>query len=104
MAEFVRVGALGLFRPGVARECEVGGKRLLVVNANGTLYAVSNVCPHVSLPLIGGYIDEAAIVCPFHGSSFKLATGEGVDGPAHGDAIDVFAVRVEGDDVLVAID
>jgi 3-phenylpropionate/trans-cinnamate dioxygenase ferredoxin component len=102
MAEFVKVGSLSQFQPGVVNECEVDGRRILVVNAGGTVHAVGNVCPHVSLPLVGGHIDGDAIVCPFHGSAFKLATGEGVEGPATGDSIDVYAVRVEGDDVLIA--
>jgi 3-phenylpropionate/trans-cinnamate dioxygenase ferredoxin component len=104
VAEFVRAGSLSQFPSGTLGECEVAGRRVLIVNAGGNLHAVGNVCPHVSLPLIGGYIDDDAIVCPFHGSSFSLATGEGVEGPAAGDSIDVYAVRVQGDDVQVCLD
>jgi nitrite reductase (NADH) small subunit len=103
MAEFVKVGSLSQFAPGGVNECEVGGRRVLVVNLDGTLHAVSNVCPHVSLPLGGGFVSGNTIVCPFHGSAFELATGACVEGPAAGDALDVYEIRVEGDYVLVAV-
>jgi nitrite reductase/ring-hydroxylating ferredoxin subunit len=103
MAEFVKVGSLSQFAPGVVEECKVGGRRVLVVNLDGTLYAVSNVCPHVSLPLSGGFLSGNTIVCPFHGSAFDLATGGCVEGPAAGDSLEVYEIRVEGDDVFVAV-
>jgi nitrite reductase/ring-hydroxylating ferredoxin subunit len=104
VTEFTSIGSLSQFQPGALTEMEAGGKRLLVVSAGGTLYALSSVCPHSALPLSGGWLDGGSLVCPFHGSAFQLATGEGVQGPATGDAIEVNEVRVEGDDVLVAID
>ncbi len=102
MAEFVKVGSLSQFQAGAVIECEVAGKRVVVVNLDGTFHAVSNVCPHVSLPMGAGFVTGDTIVCPFHGSVFKLATGECVEGPAAGDSLDVYQVQVDGDDVLIA--
>ena len=101
MAEFVKAGSLSQFQPGAANGCEAGGRRVVVVNAGGTLHAVSNVCPHVSLPLGGGFVGADTIVCPFHGSVFKLETGECIEGPAAGDSLEVYEVQVAGDDVLI---
>ena len=103
MPNFVKAGVVSQFQPGVVNECEVDGRRVIVVNLGGTLHAVSNVCPHVSLPLGGGFVADDTIVCPFHGSVFKLATGECTGGPAAGDSLDVYEVRVEGEDVLIAL-
>jgi nitrite reductase/ring-hydroxylating ferredoxin subunit len=103
MAEFVRAGTLGEFAPGSVTEREVAGRRVVLVNLGGTLYAVSNLCPHVSLPLAGGFVVDDTLVCPFHGSTFELATGECIQGPAAGDALDTYEVRVEGNDVLIAV-
>jgi nitrite reductase/ring-hydroxylating ferredoxin subunit len=99
--EFVKVGSLSQFSPGVVYEGEISGKRVILVNLEGTLHAVSNTCPHVSLPLTGGSVSGDTIVCPFHGSAFTLATGECVEGPAQGDSLESYEVRVEGEDVLV---
>ena len=103
MSEFVKVGPLSQFQPDVVYEGEISGRRVILVNLNGTMHAVSNVCPHVSLPLTGGSISGATIVCPFHGSAFNLTTGECVEGPAVGDSLDTYEVRIEGDDVLIAV-
>ena len=101
MAEFVRIGSLREFAPGSVRGVDVDGARIVVVNHGGKLYALGNACTHVGLPMSGGYLHEDAIVCPFHGSFFKLEDGEAIGGPAT-DALPVYAVRVEGEDVLVA--
>ncbi len=101
MADFVKVGGLSQFSPGVVYEGEISGKRVILVNLDGTLHAVGNVCPHVSLPLTNGTVSGDNIVCPFHGSEFNLATGECVEGPAQGDSIESYEVRLEGEDVLV---
>jgi 3-phenylpropionate/trans-cinnamate dioxygenase ferredoxin subunit len=98
---FVKVGSLREFTPGSVRGVEVDGTRIVIANAGGRLYALSNACPHVGLPMSGGYLHESAIVCPFHGSFFKLDDGEPIGGPAT-DALEVYEVRVEGDDVLVS--
>ena len=101
MPEFVKVGSLSQFSPNVVYEGEISGKRVILVNLDGTLHAVSNVCPHVSLPLTAGSVSDSKLVCPFHGSAFDLATGACVEGPAEGDSLDSYEVRVEGEDVLV---
>jgi 3-phenylpropionate/trans-cinnamate dioxygenase ferredoxin subunit len=101
MAEFVKVGSLHEFTWGSVRGVEVAGTRVVIVNAGGRLYALSNACTHVGLPMAGGYLHDAAIVCPFHGSFFNLEDGEPSGGPAT-DALEVYEVRIEGNDVLVA--
>ncbi|MEA5535191.1 Rieske (2Fe-2S) protein [Crocosphaera sp. XPORK-15E] len=55
---------------------KVGNQNLLLLNHQGQLYAVSNTCPHLKLPMKKAKItDECAIVCPFHRSAFDLKTG-----------------------------
>jgi 3-phenylpropionate/trans-cinnamate dioxygenase ferredoxin subunit len=92
---------LSEFAPGSVRGVEVDGTRIVIANAGGRLFALSNACTHVGLPMSGGYLEAGAIVCPFHGSFFKLHDGEPIGGPAT-DTLDVYELRVEGDDVLVA--
>ncbi len=101
MAEFVKVGTLSEFGLGSIKGVDVDGVRVVIANAGGKLHALSNSCTHVGLPMAGGYLHEGAIVCPFHGSFFKLEDGSPIGGPAS-DALDVYEVRVEGKDVLVA--
>ena len=68
---------------------EAGGKkvvetpagRVLLAEVDGAVYAVSNKCTHLGLPLVGktallqGKIQDKCIVCPAHNTAFDLATG-----------------------------
>lgn len=61
---------------------EVAGQKVLLADVDGSVYAVSNKCSHLGLPLVGktamfqGAVKDKCIVCPAHGTAFDLATGE----------------------------
>lgn len=63
---------------------EVDGQRILVAESAGSIFAVSNKCPHLGLPLVGktallqGEVSNGCITCPAHASKFDLATGNPV--------------------------
>ncbi|HWI41292.1 MAG TPA: Rieske (2Fe-2S) protein [Verrucomicrobiae bacterium] len=79
------------------------GREVLLVNAGGTIHALENECPHQGSPLLGGMVKDAhTLTCPRHGYRFDLDTGACRDYPEY--TVKVFAVRVEGDQVLVALD
>jgi nitrite reductase (NADH) small subunit len=80
-------------------EAEVEGLGICLANVNGTLSALDNICPHRQGPLGQGWLEGEAVVCPWHSWTFSLKTGLS-EYPVH-ERVDVFAVRVEGEDVLV---
>ena len=46
----------------------------------GALFCVGNLCPHIGTPMSeGADVIGDVIVCPLHGSSFKVTTGELID-------------------------
>merc|ERR1712228_1030264 len=46
----------------------------------GKLFCVGNLCPHIGTPMSeGADVIGDVIVCPLHGSSFKVTTGELID-------------------------
>lgn len=56
---------------------KVADESILLINHQGQLYAVSNTCPHLKLPLTKGKITEdCALMCPFHHSEFDLKSGD----------------------------
>ena len=72
---------------------ERDGLPLAIFNAGGgRFYATGPTCPHEDGPLSEGWIEAGAVVCPWHGFDFDLATGRcNVD---HDLAVPVYAVRV----------
>ena len=102
MADFVRVASLSDVSPGAVMLVEVDGDQIALVNVDGELYAVADECSHEGCSLSEGDVDGPMLVCPCHGSDFDVTTGEPASPPAY-EPLATYAVRVEGDDVLVGI-
>jgi nitrite reductase (NADH) small subunit len=83
-------------------EAEVDGVGICLANVNGELSALDNVCPHRRGPLGQGWVEGDCVVCPWHSWTFHVKTGL-AEYPAH-ERVDVFPVRIEGEDVLVDIE
>jgi nitrite reductase/ring-hydroxylating ferredoxin subunit len=67
---------------GDRRTVEVGGVSLLLHRSEGTIHALDAVCSHMGGPLEKGKIENGCVICPWHGSTFRLADGTIVRGPA----------------------
>ena len=90
-----------------ALRVELADVDVAVVDFDGELYALQDVCSHADFPLTDGDVDEVdgapTIECALHGSCFDLRTGAPTNLPAN-KPVPVYPVRVEGDDVLVDVD
>jgi NAD(P)H-dependent nitrite reductase small subunit len=76
--------------------------QIALFRLNGTVYAISNICPHEMSPLLAsGAIDRDAltVTCPLHGWIFSIQTGEQI-GASGG--IPIYAVKIDGDEVWVS--
>ena len=82
--------------PGGTRCLEVDGVGLIVARGqDGRYYAVQRQCSHAALPLDGGRVRGASIVCPHHGARFDLKSGRVLGPPAYA-AIAAYPVRERG--------
>jgi nitrite reductase/ring-hydroxylating ferredoxin subunit/uncharacterized membrane protein len=61
---------------------EVAGVPVLVVRDRGELVALSDRCSHRGGALHEGEIDDGCVVCPLHGSRFRLRDGSVERGPS----------------------
>ena len=66
----------------------------------GTVHALSATCVHAGGPLDEGEIVDGCIRCPWHSSTYALADGRVIRGPAASDQ-PVWEVRVEEGRVYV---
>lgn len=53
-----------------------GGIEVLLCRHKLTVFGVAARCPHRDASMAEGTVDHGRIVCPFHGFSFDLLTGE----------------------------
>jgi nitrite reductase/ring-hydroxylating ferredoxin subunit len=60
---------------------QAGGVTVLLVRKEGRLYGLIDRCSHRGCPLHEGELKDDAVVCPCHGSTFRL-DGSLVKGPA----------------------
>ena len=104
MATDVTVAKVADIAPGTAKRVDVDGSRLCVVNIAGDFYVLGDECSHADYSLSEGDVweDEREIECPKHGSTFSLETGDPQTLPAT-QPVPTYAVRVDGDDVVVTI-
>ena len=58
------------------------GTAVMVVQRQGTLFALSDQCSHLGGPLHEGTVTDATITCPLHESVFALRDGALIHGPA----------------------
>lgn len=100
----VSIGSLGDFAEGTPTFAEAGGERLCVVRVGDRVHVVCDDCPHAEASLSEGdfLADDLAIECPLHGSAFNLESGD-PDAPPATEAVRVFPVVIDGDDVLVEV-
>lgn len=102
MPEFTKAARLEEIPPGTIKHFEIKGVEIALINLNGTLYAISDVCTHKYCLLSDGYIEGENITCPCHLSVFEIKTGKVLEPPALED-VAAYKVRIRGNDIEVEV-
>jgi 3-phenylpropionate/trans-cinnamate dioxygenase ferredoxin subunit len=85
-----------------AHGVEVNGVPVALIRTGGELFALHDVCSHEEVPLSEGDIYDHTVECWLHGSCFDLRTGQPT-GPPATEPVATYPVRVQGDEVYVAL-
>jgi 3-phenylpropionate/trans-cinnamate dioxygenase ferredoxin subunit len=99
---FVRVCGLSDLVDDRPISTEVSGTPVCVVKSNGEICALLDECSHAEVALSDGEVEAGTVECWLHGSRFDLRTGK-PSGPPATEPVPTFPVRIDGDDVLVAV-
>ncbi len=67
---------------------------------DGSLHAVSNVCPHEGYPLVGGDVKDCVLTCAWHNFKFDLRDGSCVKGD---EDVRSYAVRENAGDIEIDV-
>lgn len=97
-----RVAKVSEVAPGTTKRVVVAGNELLLCNPGGNLYAIEDVCTHDGGPLDQGQLEGETVVCPRHGATFDVRTGDALTLPAVVPLM-TYPVSIEGDDVFVDV-
>jgi len=96
-----RVGSLAVLRSAGAFAATVAGRRIAVFSVGDDVVATQGRCPHAKGPIHEGAVLGEMLTCPWHGYTFNLHTGTCEDDPDL--ILERYDVRIDGDDILVAI-
>ncbi len=75
------------------------GREIGLFNAEGTIYALENVCPHMGGPLCEGDIEEGLLTCPWHGWQFDIKTAACENMP--GEEATRVPIEIVGDEIYL---
>ena len=99
---FIKVAQVSEIRPGEMISVEVENEQVLLVNVDGNIHAVDDICSHAYATLSEGELTGEEVECPLHGGGFNTVTGQPTNPPAS-EPLRVYQVQIEGDDILVAL-
>jgi nitrite reductase/ring-hydroxylating ferredoxin subunit/uncharacterized membrane protein len=80
--EWTTVLAEAELAEGQLRRVSAGEASVLLVRNEGQISALANTCSHAGGPLDEGELADGCVICPWHGSTFRLSDGSIVRGPA----------------------
>jgi nitrite reductase (NADH) small subunit len=101
LKQFIKAARRSDIPEGSGRSINIGCRIVGLFHASGEFYAIDNSCQHQGGPLGDGEVYGTRVVCPWHGWEYDFSNGCNVDDPSV--KLTCFAVKVEGDDVLVEI-
>ena len=97
---FVKLASANELKPNSMMGLEVADKKILLANVNGSYLAIGNVCMHRGCKLSKGELKGETVVCPCHGSTYDLKTGNFLKGPTvKGEP--KYELKVEKGDILI---
>ena len=98
--EFTRVAQVADVPEGRPTRVALGSTPLVLVRHADGVHALAERCAHFGGPLSEGEVRGETITCPWHGSTFCLATGEVLRGPStHPQK--AYEARISGDAIEV---
>lgn len=98
----IRAASLAEVPAGGTRLVEIAGTRVVLTRIGDTVHACGDTCAHRGGSLSEGRLFGVKLACPLHGWIYDVRTGQCLF-PGRGAAVPSYRVRIEGDDILVAL-
>lgn len=103
MGEFKKVASVDQIPTGEMKSFEIGYDRILICHTDDGFYAIADECTHDAAPISMGQLFGKEIICPRHGAKFDVTTGA-VKGPPAVVPIDIYEVKIEGENIYVMLE
>ena len=97
---FVKLSSINDVKPNSMMGLIVNDQKILLANLNGKYYAIGNKCMHRGCELSKGELIGETVVCPCHGSTYELKTGNFTKGPTKKPQ-QTYEIKVENKDIMI---
>ncbi len=101
-SRYVRACPLARLAEESALHVDIDGVPVCLARSDGEVFAIYDVCSHEDVPLSEGDVEDGTVECWLHGSRFDLRSGKPTGLPAT-TPVPVYPVKIDGDDVYVAV-
>ena len=78
----------------------VNDQKILLANVNGKYYAIGDKCMHRGCLISKGKLVGETAVCPCHGSTYDLKTGNFTKGPTK-KGEPAYELKVENNEIMI---
>ena len=102
MSDNVRACSATNLRDESAIGVEIDDTPICLVKTQGEVFAISDICSHADVNLSDGEVDSGTVECWLHGSRFDVRSGQPTGLPANR-PVPTYPVKIDGDDILVAL-
>ena len=95
MPEYFKVCQLSDVPTGSMFPLDTSENHIMIVNVEGTLYAVDRICTHETADLSTGFLVDSEVTCPLHLSRFDVTNGT-VKNPPATSPLRTYKLKMEG--------
>ncbi len=95
------IGEKSDFPPSKMQMISIEGKDVLVLNLDGSYYAIDDTCTHMGASLTEGQLKGSTVICGWHGANFDCKSGKLEKFPAKINDLKSYKVVIESDDVIL---
>lgn len=76
--KYIKIASKDEIPNGKTKHVQINGEEIMVANANGKYYAISDRCGHANVSLSCGSLNGTIITCPLHGAQFDIISGKNI--------------------------
>jgi nitrite reductase/ring-hydroxylating ferredoxin subunit len=100
--EFVKLASINDVKPNSMMGITINEQKILLANINGNYNAIGDKCTHRGCQLSKGKLQGETVVCPCHGSTYELKTGNFTKGPTKKPE-PAYELKVENNDIMIKL-
>ncbi|TAL47958.1 hypothetical protein EPN87_01770 [archaeon] len=100
---FQKVARVSDIPEGHMKGYTVGNEDLVIARIGGRFYCIDGICSHEESRLADGTLEGKIVTCPLHQAQFDMTTGKVSKDTPWATDLREFAVKVDGEDLLVDV-